>query len=372
MLGTITLNDIAKDLKLSRKTTQRLARKGVFPVIAIKNKKGHSYIASIDEYLNWKKQKQTEKQKNNFLSDWDLLLKEKGNWIEWCKNGLLTGKPQSENTIETNVRYMDYYFNNIPRRYQKTPIISLENLRALLGNIDPQSFSKKDNIYKAIRSFTRYLIAKKLINPNFLIEIKEVKPKRLYPAKKLHCTLEQFNQLLAEAEIKRPGQADYDVILGKVTVATFGFTGLRASELINLRLQDVDLINKKLFVFLGKGNKNRYVGICNRLYGYLKEYLECRPKTTLENFFVTYSTLIDNPIVPLDRDVLLHKIKRLSKKVGFDINLHGLRRTFATIAANAGKPINIISLALGHSDLKTTQGYLMTSQDEVIKEMQSW
>ena len=52
--------------------------------------------------------------------------------------------------------------------------------------------------------------------------------------------------------------------------------------------------------------------------------------------------------------------------MGFDINLHGLRRTFAMTAANAGKPINIISLALGHADLKTTQGYLMTSQDEVV------
>lgn len=42
------------------------------------------------------------------------------------------------------------------------------------------------------------------------------------------------------------------------------------------------------------------------------------------------------------------------------------------IAANSGKPINIISMALGHADLKITQGYLMTSEDEVIKEMQRW
>lgn len=56
----------------------------------------------------------------------------------------------------------------------------------------------------------------------------------------------------------------------------------------------------------------------------------------------------------------------------FDINLHGLRRTFATVAANSGKPIRIISLALGHSDLKTTQGYLMTTQDEVVRGMQGW
>ena len=167
------------------------------------------------------------------------------------------------------------------------------------------------------------------------------------------------------------GQSPYDVLLNVATIATIGFTGLRASELINLRLQDVDLINRKLFVYLGKGKKNRFVGISNRLYEILFSYLKLRPKTKLDNFFVTRSSLNKEP-VKIDRDVLLHKIKRLAKRVGFDVNLHGLRRTFATVAANSGKPINIISLALGHADLKTTQGYLMTSQDEVINSMREW
>lgn len=65
--------------------------------------------------------------------------------------------------------------------------------------------------------------------------------------------------------------------------------------------------------------------------------------------------------LPLDKSVLLRRVKRLVKRAEFNINLHGLRRTFATIAANSGKPINIIPMALGHADLKTTQGYLMTS-----------
>ena len=160
-------------------------------------------------------------------------------------------------------------------------------------------------------------------------------------------------------------------MLNVATIATIGFTGLRASELTNLRLQDVDMVNRKLFVYLGKGRKNRFVGISDRLHQVLLRYLKIRPKTKLENFFVTISNL-DKESVVIDRDVLLHKVKRLAKRVGFDINLHGLRRTFATVAANSGKPLNIISLALGHSDLKTTQGYLMTSQEEVIKEMQNW
>ncbi len=164
------------------------------------------------------------------------------------------------------------------------------------------------------------------------------------------------------------GQSGYDAILNS---ATIGFAGLRASELCNLRMQDVDLVNRKIFIYLGKGKKNRYVGINDRLYEYLSKYLEGRTKANLEYFFLSKSNKT-HELVQVNRNHLLHKIKRLSKKVGFDINLHGLRRTFATIAANAGKPINIISLALGHSDLKTTQGYLMTTQDEVIKEMQGW
>ena len=182
---------------------------------------------------------------------------------------------------------------------------------------------------------------------------------------------EQFERLLSEASLRANGQSNYHVLLNSATIATIGFTGLRAGELCSLRLQDVDLINRKLFVYLGKGKKNRVVGICNRLYEYLSEYLKVRPKTDLDNFFVSISNVTGKP-VPIQKGVLLHKVKRLSKRLGFDVNLHGLRRTFATIAANAGKPINIISLALGHSDLKTTQGYLMTTQDEVIKEMQGW
>ena len=371
MYEILTVEDIAKDLRKTKRSIQRLARSGELPVSKIPRSTGYAYGVPLQTYLDWKKDRLKKQEENKLISGWDLLKKEIPTWLEWCEKGLLTGKPQAEHTLETNRRYLNYYFDNIPRRYRKTAIISLDNLRTLLGNIDPKSFSKKDNIYKAVRSYTKYLIAKKLSNENLLTELQKAKPKRLYPARRLHCTLEQFNRLLEEAGIKHHCQKPYDVILNKTIVATLGYTGLRASELCNLRMQDVDLTNKRIFVFLGKGKKNRYVGICNQLYEYLTEYLKARPKTNLDNFFVTISSSSRQP-VPYTRKVLQRKIKRLSEIAGIDINVHGLRRTFATVAANAGKPINIISLALGHADLKTTQGYLMTSQDEVVREMQNW
>ena len=370
-METLTIEQVAQDLRLSKRSVQRLVQKNEIPAITKVAPGGFVYLIPLTSYLAWKQSRDTKAKENNHLSNLEYINELKEEWIDWCKTGKLVGKPLSENTILTNVRYLTRYLKNIPRRYAKSSVISLNNLREVLGMYDHKSFSIKDNTYKAVRSFTKFLIAKSLSKEELLIELQKAKPKRLYPAKKIHCTLEQYEKFLEEAGKRTHGQSAYDVILNKATIATIGFTGLRASELCNLRLQDVDLENKKLFVYLGKGKKNRYVGISNRLYEILVEYLKVRPKTKLENFFITYSSIDKNP-VPLIRDVLLHKVKRLAKRVGFDINLHGLRRTFATVAANSGKPINIISLALGHSDLKTTQGYLMTSQDEVIEAMKKW
>ena len=368
---TLTIEQVAQDLRLSTRTIKRLAKSNEIPTITKPFKGGFAYLVPLSSYLIWKEQRNTKAKENKHLSDFQSVQGLKEEWITWSKNGMLIGKPLSENTILTNTRYLDHYFDLLPRRYAKTSIITLENLRHVLGDINPKSFSIKDNTYKAVRSFVKFLIAKKLAKEELLIELQKAKPKRLYPAKKLHCTLEQFEKLLEEAGKKVHPQTDYDVILNSATVATVGFAGLRASELCNLRLQDIDLVNRKLFVYLGKGKKNRSVGICTRLYDYLVQYLKARPKTKLEQLFLTKSNT-SGEFVPLTRKTLFQKVKRLGKRVSININVHGLRRTFATVAANAGKPINIISLALGHTDLKTTQGYLMTTQDEVIKEMQGW
>ena len=370
-MDTLTLEDISKDLKLSIRTISRLAKSGDLPAFTKPNKGGFKYTIPVDQYFNWKKQRKIKKDRKESLSDFKRLKEEQCKWLEWCRNGALIGKPMSENTLIKNDYALNDYWKRLPRRYQRIPLISVDCLRCVLSSIEPKMFATKENIYKAVCSFTKYLIINGYCESDLFEKLKELKPKRVYPPKKLHCTQEQFERLLAEASKRVNGQSNYHVLLNSATIATIGLVGLRASELCNLRMQDVDLVNKKLFVYLGKGKKNRFVGICNRLYGYLSEYLKVRPKTNLDNFFVSISNVIGEP-VPIQKNHLLHKVKRLSKRLEFDINLHGLRRTFATVAANAGKPINIISLALGHSDLKTTQGYLMTSQDEVVKEMKNW
>ncbi|MBI3591381.1 MAG: tyrosine-type recombinase/integrase [Candidatus Melainabacteria bacterium] len=370
-MDTLSIEEVAEDLKLSKRSVLRLARNEKLPTLTKPFPGGFRYIIPLALYLEWKKQSNGKKSQNSSLYDASFVKEQQQEWLEWCKKGLLIGKPLSETTIELYIYCMGLYWKFLPKKNGQHSIISKENLREVFGNLDAKSFSKKDNIYKAIRSFTKYLIAKNYADNELLNELSTLKPRRFYPPKRTHLSIEGFEKLLEFAGNKRNGQREYDRMLTIATISTIGFTGLRASELCNLRLQDLDLNNRRLFIYLGKGRKNRYVGICNRLHECLTKYLQVRPKTNLENLFVSIDYQTKTPVA-FNKSTLGKKIRRLAKRVGVEVSAHGLRRTFATVAANAGKPINIISLALGHSDLKTTQGYLMTSQDEVIKEMQGW
>ena len=65
-------------------------------------------------------------------------------------------------------------------------------------------------------------------------------------------------------------------------------------------------------------------------------------------------------------------VKRISERAGLEVTPHGLRRTFATLNAEKGRPIHLIQKALGHANITTTQGYLMSDQEAVIEAMQGW
>jgi integrase len=70
--------------------------------------------------------------------------------------------------------------------------------------------------------------------------------------------------------------------------------------------------------------------------------------------------------------LIVKRIARIAKRSGLKITAHGLRRTFATLNANAGKSLQLIQLALGHSDISTTQEYLMADQRTAAMEMKGW
>ncbi len=66
------------------------------------------------------------------------------------------------------------------------------------------------------------------------------------------------------------------------------------------------------------------------------------------------------------------RLERLGTKAGVKVSPHALRRAFVTINANKGRPLQMLQMACGHSNITTTRSYCLTSENEVIEAMKGW
>ncbi len=370
----LSTKEIAQDLGLSIRTVQKYIKTG-FLLAKLEYIKGNPlYSIESSEYLAWKqkhfsglKRGEIIKSKSHFNDLGKEEIKaELTEWLHWCETGMLTGKPIKPRTVELYEYYFNLYLEKLGK-YPSKPLISIEKARKVLGAIPIKSFSTKMNIYSALMSFSKYLIVNLKLELSFRDKLKELRPRRSLPAKKTSLTEKQVDNLIKFVDTMKGSASFKDKIRNKAILMTFLHTGLRVSELANLTLKDVDLENRMIKVRLGKGNKDRAVGISEDLYHALYRYIETLDCSNSEYFFVSRFG------EKYQSHSLTQKIRRISRAAGFDsISPHSLRRSFVTINAAKGKPLNHLRIACGHSDITTTQGYCMTSQDELIEAMKGW
>ncbi len=158
---------------------------------------------------------------------------------------------------------------------------------------------------------------------------------------------------------------DFVGIRDKLMMEMFYQTGMRRSELIQLKPDDVDFAQKQLKV-LGKRNKERIIPLSDRLLAEIDRYLELRSqilKNGEKNLFLTekgkpfYDKLVYNLV-----NNYLSNISTKQKK-----SPHMLRHSFATHLLNRGADLNAVKELLGHSNLAATQVYTHGSIDQLKK-----
>jgi len=269
-------------------------------------------------------------------------------WLKAMGKGTFNGKVFSDKTIVGYSYYGDLYFT-------KQKAVSAEGLKAELMKIPARQFATRERYYKAIRCLGKFLIQENCLDDRFIEEIKSLKPKRHLPPKKTTVTESQLQSLLNAC---KDGQ-------GRLIIILLSQTGLRASEACALKLSDLDFENGCLIIRLGKGNKTRRVGLAPMAMNALQEYLLSSPGNLSH-------LLIDLKGKPMTRHGLFSRIERIGKKANVPVNPHALRRAFVTINANNGRPLQMLQKACGHGDIKTTMGYCLTSEQEVIDAMKNW
>ncbi len=218
------------------------------------------------------------------------------------------------------------------------------------GGISPRSVNRK---LTTLKSFYKFLVKKGITSNNPVAGVHSLKVE-----KKLPEVLDEKSLNLLFDEIMNYEEEDYLLLRDKAILLMFYYTGMRLSELIEIKNGDIDFSNLTVKV-LGKRNKERYIPITATFANFLKKFI-----SETENFFnftsrkESYLFLTDkgNKMYPkfVYRKVTsyLDRVTTMNKK-----SPHVLRHSFATHMLNHGADLNAIKEILGHANLAATQVY---------------
>lgn len=156
----------------------------------------------------------------------------------------------------------------------------------------------------------------------------------------------------------------------KTMLETLYATGLRVSELVNLKFEQVSF-RQGVVRILGKGSKERLVPVGEVAMSWLERYI-AQPRQLLLGERPCDYLFVTNRAESMTRQAFWHIIKRHAKKAGItkELSPHTLRHAFATHLLNHGADLRVVQLLLGHSDLSTTQIYTHIARER-LKDLHS-
>lgn len=224
-------------------------------------------------------------------------------------------------------------------------------------------FDRGDSASTAARSlstyrrFYRYLLREGVLETDPSLEISSPKIPRSLPR---GLTEEDVDRLLAA-----PPQDKALGIRDRAMLETLYATGLRVSELVNLRTSEVDLQAGVVRV-VGKGNKERLVPLGERALDALEGYLR-EARRELLGSRASGSVFVTARGGPMSRQAFWQLVKRYSRKAGLsdEPSPHTLRHAFATHLLNHGADLRSVQMLLGHADLSTTQIYTHVARERL-------
>jgi len=220
------------------------------------------------------------------------------------------------------------------------------------------SISSICRFISSIKGLCKYLIAENLI--------KEDPSENLQAPKKW----ERLPKALSISEVRSFLELNTSVdkptnIRNYIMFELLYSSGLRVSELVSLKLEDVNLAAGFLRI-LGKGSKERIVPVSMRSMDKLKSYINQQRPEILKKRQSSY-LFVTGRGKPMTRQRFWQAIKVLGKKSGIELSPHTLRHSFATHLLEGGADLRSVQKMLGHSDISTTQIYTKVTTERIKK-----
>nr|WP_278960116.1 site-specific tyrosine recombinase XerD [Lactobacillus apis] len=221
--------------------------------------------------------------------------------------------------------------------------------------------SSISRMISSLRKFYQWLVRQNIQKINPMLEIDSPKKEHRLP---VALSVDEVTKLLDQPDVtKKLGIRD------RALLETLYATGIRVSELINLKFSDLHE-ELKLLKVLGKGSKERLIPISDVAISWIKSYQEkVRDPLLLKSGKYTDTIFLNNRGGALTRQAVWQIIKRYCQMAGISKNVtpHTLRHTFATHLLENGADLRVVQEILGHSDISTTQIYTNLSQQHILQ-----
>jgi integrase/recombinase XerD len=202
-----------------------------------------------------------------------------------------------------------------------------------------------------LKRFYRYCVRERLVGAAPTL--------RLDPPKRAPRFPKSLSESDVEALLAAPDVSTGLGLRDRAMLEMLYATGLRVSELVSLKIHEVDL-NANVVRALGKGAKQRLVPLGEVAAEWIGRYLEQR-KSTSGTLFITARG------AGMTRQAFWHLIRRYGRRAipGKRLSPHALRHAFATHLINHGADLRVVQLLLGHADISTTQIYTHVARERL-------
>lgn len=242
----------------------------------------------------------------------------------------------SKNTLSIYLHYINEFLQNIQKPIQR---INSEDFQNYLNNYPFTSISQQNQIISAIKFLYKFGLGKKYDKVSFIRPRAEKSLPQIIDNDFLLNSINQIKNLKHKAILSLA----YSV-------------GLRVSEVINLKIEDIDSKRMVIHIKNAKGKKDRIVPLSEKLLIILREYWkEFKPENYLFNGqnSLQYSSTSCNTLI--------------KKYISNDYHFHSLRHSCFTYLLESGVDIRIIQKIAGHSSIKTTEIYTHVSKNLLNK-----
>lgn len=262
--------------------------------------------------------------------------------------------------IKMNFEMQEAFFNDYQARFSKETIrsyrisltqffsfceknydcVKATDVRTWLASMEEKGLKPRTIRLKltGVKSFYQYCMEEKTINKN---------PTLTVHTPKIDDSLPYYlskRQVVLLQELTRENLRD------RAIIETLYTTGVRISELLNIKLEDIKWETRQIWIRKGKGNKERFVLFTHDCAERLKTYLELR---NIESVFLFSNQRGER----LSRIFAEKKFQTFSNTLGFKVMPHTMRHTFAAHLAEKNMPQSYIQELLGHVNINSTRIY---------------